>query len=92
MKTKEAVERQAEMELNYAEGAEKQFNLLCAKIREKCPKGCKCEIDKWNHCKIYQEFLIADWMHGVAHGISADWETIFKWALDGMLRMKGLVK
>ena len=88
-KEKEAVQKTG---LNYTESAEKQFDLLCAKIREKCPKDCGCEMHKWNHCKIYQEFLIADWMIGVAHGNSVDWEMVFKWALDGMLRMKGLMK
>ena len=78
--------------LLYFESAEKQFDLLCDKIHEKCPKDCGCEMYKWNNCKIYQEFLIADWMRGVAHGNSFDWEMVFKWALDGMLREKGLVK
>lgn len=70
--------------------AEFEYRRLVASIREKCPKDCDCPNEKHDACPMYQEFVIADWMQGVAHGHRFDWDFIFKYALVG--RMKDMEK
>ena len=70
--------------LSCYEGAEKLCGKWMEKIREKCKaKGCKCENEKHDTCPLYQEFVIIDWMRGVAHGSGFDWGFIFQYACVG---------
>ena len=70
--------------------AEKQYNKLLDKIRAECKKrGCKCENEKHDKCMLYQEFIVATWMHDVSRGNDFQWEWIFKYASIGRKVMQG---
>ena len=72
------------------ERAEEQYHKLLDRIRAICQKkDCDCEDYKHENCMLYQEFIVATWMHDVANGSDFGWEWIFKYACIGRKIMQG---
>jgi len=64
--------------------AERYFEQTLSRIREKCKeKNCNCEQEKHDLCPLYQEFIVADWLHSACHGSIFGWDDIFEYACIG---------
>ena len=67
------------------EDAEKCWEGLRDKIREKCKaSGCEgCTEERRKDCPLYEEFVVSDWMRGLSHGAKFDWDFVFEYACIG---------
>lgn len=84
------VTNEQKVDLRCHETAEKECDRLMAMMREKCKaKGCKCTDEDKEKCDMYDEFVVADWMRGVANGSHFDWDIVFKYACIGRKISRG---
>lgn len=79
------VTNEQKVKINCYDAAERRYDQILEKIKEQCKtkEECKCDEEIRKRCPLYQEFVVASWMQGVAHGNDFDWNLIFRYACIG---------